>query len=100
MMVRSIGKKPFQGANSSLNLEILKKFNIKENYSLDEGLDETINWFKKLYKKLENKLKLFFILNGSEIKYRWQKYRNNLALPSCKIICLKKFKKLPTIMEW
>ena len=45
-------KKPFKGVNSrSLNLEILKKFNIKENYSLDEGLDETINWFKKNYNK-------------------------------------------------
>ncbi len=45
-------KKPFTSVNSrSLNLDLLKKYNIKENYSLDEGLQETIFWFKKNYNK-------------------------------------------------
>ena len=45
-------KKSFVSVNSrSLNLDIIKKFNIEENYSLDEGLEETIFWFKKNFNK-------------------------------------------------
>lgn len=45
-------KKPFKGVNKrSLNLKLLDKLNIKEKYSLEEGLKETIDWFKLNYKK-------------------------------------------------
>ena len=45
-------KKPFKGVNKrSLNLKLLDKLNIKEKYTLEEGLKETIDWFKLNYNK-------------------------------------------------
>ena len=43
---------PFKAAKRrSLDLSILRKMGIKEKYSLEDGLKETIEWFKKNYNK-------------------------------------------------